>query len=254
MKAAVIVPEPTRANIREVIAALAELGFSESVVRETILPYTAQDKERPSKEWKTGDGWVTVRYFGLSRFGVEHYSGNSQRNRVSTPHPRRYSHPIPEALTPRKGNPMAATATAKRGGRRQAAPAPAPEPEANGFDIQMYLDKDYSATMNDYLDWAEQELGDLSKISADRLFVLGTQLYPHFQKSDLNIERREARRAARSAPAEPEPAAAAPARGRRGSRSAPATEPAEPAPARGRRGGRGRGAAASTENAAEAPY
>ena len=120
--------------------------------------------------------------------------------------------------------------------------APAPEPEAvNGDapDLSAYLTKDYTATQGDFLDWFEQEVAKLDNITSERALVLGAVLYGHFQRSDFNHQRKEARRAERAAPAPaPAPASdestpAAPARPAR--RTAPAAAPAKPAaPARGR--------------------
>jgi len=138
-------------------------------------------------------------------------------------------------------------------GRRSttaAKPAPAPEPSQNGeVDYQKYLDKDISPTMSDYIEWFEENVAALEDVPVDKLFVLGSSMYGHFQKSEMNITRREARRAARQPAPEPEPEPAKPAGRARHGRSAPAPEP-EPAPAPARRG-RGRIARAAT---AEAPY
>jgi hypothetical protein len=116
---------------------------------------------------------------------------------------------------------------------RKAAAAPAPEPEVveetAGPDLTTYLTKDYSPTMSDYLDWAAEQFGDLTQYDAERLFVLGTQMYPHFQKSDLNQSRKAERKAARDA--------AAASNGQAEESAAPAKPvAAKPtAPARGRR-------------------
>jgi hypothetical protein len=135
-------------------------------------------------------------------------------------------------------------------GRRSTAAAAAPpaEPESNGeVDFQKYLDKDLSPTMSDYVEWFEDNVASLEDVPIDKLLALGSALYPHFQKSDFNIDRREARKAARAPEPETEPAAK-PARGRPRRAAAPEPEP-EPAPAPARKG-RGRAKAA----AAEAPY
>jgi hypothetical protein len=110
----------------------------------------------------------------------------------------------------------------------------APEPEVaeqNGgeVDFQKYLTKPLSATMTDYVEWFEANVGNLDKIEVDRILVLGTTMYSHFQRSDFNIERREARRAEREEAA-PEPEVAAPARSGRARSTAKAT-PAKPATA-----------------------
>jgi hypothetical protein len=141
-------------------------------------------------------------------------------------------------------------------GRRSAtrsAPPPEPEPEQNGeFDYQRYLDKDLSPTMADYVTWYEENVAALEDVPVDKLLTSGVYLYGHFQKSDFNIQQREARRAARAPAPEPEPEPVKPAgRGRPRGRAAAAPEPEpEPAPAPARRG-RGRTAARA---GAEAPY
>jgi hypothetical protein len=141
-------------------------------------------------------------------------------------------------------------------GRRaatQPAPAPEPEPENNGqVDFQKYLDKDLSPTMSDYVDWFEENVASLDDVPVDKILALGSSLYPHFQKSEFNVSRREARKAERAPEPEPEPAKPAARSGRRGRPAAqpePEPEP-EPTPAPARRG-RGRQPKAA---AAEAPY
>jgi len=232
---------PRRSNVPEIIAALRE-WFAESAIRETILPITARDRKRPSKEWKTDDGYVTVRYHGLSRFSLEDHTGNTHRNRVAKAAPARYIPSKANVTHERMGRKMPPAR-----GRRQAAPAP--EPQNGEVDYQLYLTKDISDTMTDYITWFEDNVAKLEDVPIDRLLVLGSSLYPHFQKSDFNIAQRTARRAARTPAPEPEPAAPAPARGR--GRGKPAAK-AGTAPA-GRRGGRGRQAASAGAGGAD-PY
>lgn len=131
-------------------------------------------------------------------------------------------------------------------------PAPAPEPETaeEAEDFSRYLEKDLSPTMTDFVVWFENNVADLSELDTDRILALGTTLYPKFQKSQFNIDQREARRAAREAGngSEPEEEAAQPVRGR--GRPAKSAEPAEPAkPTRGR--GRQRATAGAS---ASSPY
>jgi hypothetical protein len=223
-----------------------------------VIATTAQNTTSPNSEWKTphAEGFITLRYHGLSRFTLEDHTekpdkplpikGRLEYNRsgkglpdgkkASTSH-RRDTH-----MPPARGR-RAATAPA---------PAPEPEPEANGqVDFQKYLDKDLSPTMQDYVEWFEQEVASLDDVPVDKILVLGSSLYPHFQKSDFNIERREARKSARQ-PA-PEPESAKPAAKGRSRRAAPEPEPEpepDPAPAPAKRG-RGRPARSA---AAEAPY
>jgi hypothetical protein len=131
-------------------------------------------------------------------------------------------------------------------GKRAAQTAPAVEEveetevDENPFDH--HLTKDLSATMSDYADWFHEnvtDIDDLGKTDPARLLALGSTLYPHFQRSPLNQERRAARKAERQSaePAEEAEAAPAPARRGRGAATAPAATKA-PATAKA---GRGRG-------------
>jgi hypothetical protein len=101
--------------------------------------------------------------------------------------------------------------------------------------------------MTDYVTWFEDNVASLDDIPVDKILTLGSSLYGHFQKSEFNVSRREARRAAREPDPEPEPVKPA-GRGRPRRTAAPEPEP-EPAPAPARRG-RGR----SKPSTAEAPY
>jgi len=147
----------------------------------------------------------------------------------------------------KKGHEMARTAAAQptTGRGRRPAPKPDPEPEQNGaLDVQRFLTKPFTATMQDYVEWFETEVTPLADLRRDlpRILVLGVQLYgPYFQKSDFNVSRREERRAERASAAAPEPAQAArPARGRKA-----ATATTEPATGTSR--GRGRKPAAAKD-------
>jgi hypothetical protein len=64
-------------------------------------------------------------------------------------------------------------------------------------DYQKYVDKPFSPTMADYVEWFEQNVASLDDLDVDRILVLGVSMYSHFQKSDFNIDRRDARRAER---------------------------------------------------------
>jgi hypothetical protein len=118
-------------------------------------------------------------------------------------------------------------------------------------DFQRYLDKDLSPTMADFVTWFEDNVASLDDVPVDKILTLGAGLYGHFQRSEFNVERREARRAARTPAPDPEPEPAKPSgRGRPRRTAAPEPEPEpEPAPAPARRG-RGR----SKPSTAEAPY
>ena len=110
--------------------------------------------------------------------------------------------------------------------RRQAQADPEPETaEQNGAeDYTPYLTKDLTATMVDYATWMDENLPGWDKAEVDRILALGSIMYPRFQKSDFNIQRREERKQERAAASEPEP-----------------EQPAQPA-----RSGRSRGAAKPT--------
>jgi hypothetical protein len=146
-------------------------------------------------------------------------------------------------------------------GRRASAPPVEPEEDAveeteAGGEFDHHLTKNLSPTMQDYAEWFHGTVTDIEKLGKtdpDRLLALGSTLYPHFQKSDMNQERREARKAERaSAVADEEPEEEpAPKPAKRGRTAAPAAaaKPAAAKPAAPARAKRGRPAAA-----AEAPY
>jgi hypothetical protein len=247
------VPIPPRANVVEIRKELIETyGYTydaaNDVIRYTVERYKLVGK---ASEWKTPDaeGFITVRYHGLSRFTLEDHREFPKKALAIS---RRMAYTSGSKGIPARNSARRDTSMPPAKGRRAAtrsAPAPEPEPEANGqVDFQKYLDKDLSPTMADYVTWFEDNVAALEDVPIDKLLALGSSLYPHFQKSDFNIERRESRRVERTPEPEPEPAK--PARGRPRRTAAAAPEP-EPAPAPARRG-RSRGAAAKAT--AEAPY
>ena len=242
----------TRPNVAQIRRELAEFGYAPDDIND-LIRYTSEDPSRPNKEWKVPNaaGFITLRYLGHSRFTLEDHR-EFRGKRAS--HQRRdgvYSEGKGLPARKQSGRERDTHMATARGRRAATAPAPAPEPEANGeVDFQKYLDKDLSPTMQDYVEWFEENVAALEDVPVDKLLTLGSALYPHFQKSDFNIARREERKANR-APApepEPEPESAKPAaKGRgRGRAAVPAPEPAAP-PARRR----GRTAAKA---GAEAPY
>jgi hypothetical protein len=239
-----------------------EYGYDYDAAND-VLFYTAENKKSSGRdsEWKTpnAEGFITVRYYGLSRFTVEDYR-EFPRKRLAIRPDLSYNRegkgsPIRDRRE--KGTRHMPPA---RGRRAATAPAPPAEPESNGsgeVDFQKYISKDLSPTMSDYVEWFEQEVASLDDIPVDKILVLGVSLYGHFQKSDFNIDRREARRATRAPAPEPEPEPAKPARGGRGrSRAAAAPAPEhEPEPeATPARRGRGRPSRAGARAGAEAPY
>jgi hypothetical protein len=230
---------PDIANVVEVRECLMDQYGITSRQADEIIRFTVQDTVNKSKEWKVENGFITLRYHGLSRFSLEDNTDVKKVvNRRSLGYSSTRTHKTPSA---RKGMDMPP---------RRGTPAPPPEPEANGeVDYSTYLTKDLSATMADYATWFDENVADvaaLGKSDPDRLLALGSSLYPQFQKSDFNIARRAERRAARSAETPPEPEPAAPAR--RGGRGRTAAPPAA-APARGGRGRRGAAAGRAPEAA-----
>jgi hypothetical protein len=112
-----------------------------------------------------------------------------------------------------------------RGSRARTAPEPeVAEQNGDAEDFGKYLDKPLTATMEDYVTWFEDNVAKLEDVPVDKLLTLGSTLYPKFQKSAFNQERREERAAAREP--EPEPAQTKPARGRSTAKSGAATKPA----------------------------
>jgi len=233
----IVIPRPETANVLELIEAL-KAWFPESVIRDTIIPYTVQEQKRlgSGRDWKAGDdgGFVTIRYFGLSRFSLEDHTGNTHEKGLAKRVPSRYSS---GKATSRKRRERMATARGRR-------TAPEPEPASDGEpDFEIYLTKDLSATMTDYGTWFEDNVADLDKVDPARLLALGSTLYPYFQKSDFNVQRRQERRDARAADSTPEPTPE-PTPARRGRGSKNTAKAGTPAPA-GRRGRGGRQTAGS---------
>jgi hypothetical protein len=251
---------PRRANVTLIRQELMdEYGFTYDAAND-VLFYTAdhwRTNGHKASEWKipNADGFITVRYHELSRFTVEDHrefpvKPLDGRRRIGY---NRGSKGLPDRnhrQGDRKGNHMPPATRGRRSTTRPA-PAPEPEPEQNGeVDFQRYLDKDLSPTMADFVTWFEDNVASLDDVPVDRILTLGAGLYGHFQRSEFNVERREARRAARTPAPEPEPEPAKPAGRGRPRRAAAAPEPEpEPAPAPARRG-RGR----SKPSTAEAPY
>jgi hypothetical protein len=135
-----------------------------------------------------------------------------------------------------------------RGKRAAAAVVEEPEvEEVEGNPFDHHLTKDLSPTMADYGDWFHENVTDideLGKTDPGRLLALGSTLYPHFQKSPLNQERRAARKTERAAaaPAEEAEEAPAPRKGRGATTKTAAAATPKPGPRRG-----GRAAAAKVE-------
>jgi hypothetical protein len=72
-------------------------------------------------------------------------------------------------------------------------------------DYTVYADKAITASMQDFHDWLNEEVGDLSEMDTVRIVALAGTLRMEFQKSDFNQERRSERKAAREAAAAAEP-------------------------------------------------
>lgn len=255
MKNHLIIGVPDIANVPEMRAALAEYGLAGDDA-DALFRIAA---EFGIKSEPVADGYITVRYHKLSRFSLEDHTGITHGKRVAKGPATVYTQEGDPELPSRYSSGKAATMRRKempaRGRKPAAAPAPV-EPTVEEVDYQFYIDKDLTATMRDYVEWFEKNVSKLNKLDEDKILTLGVSLYSHFQKSDFNVDRREARRAEREAAAEapPEPEPAAPARGR-GRRAPAATAPANAAPARSGRPARGRRpAAAAAAGTPDAPF
>lgn len=192
-------------------------------------------------------GYVHIWYHGKDDtdnhvFSVVEHIGNTQIKTVASGSRKRYTQ-VTEPESTRKGPTMPPRKT------RQTAPAPEETASQNGeVDFQKYVEKNLTATMEDYVEWFEANVASLDDLPVDKILTLGVSLYSHFQRSDFNVERREARRAEREATrqdAEDEPEPARPAKGTRAR-----TAPAKAAPATsGRSGGRPARSAGKPANA-----
>lgn len=93
--------------------------------------------------------------------------------------------------------------------RAKRAATRAPEPEVEEVEeseinpLLRHLEKDYSPTMSDFVEWFEENVADFADLDPDRILVVGVYAYPYFQRSEFNQERKAERKAARGA-AEPE--------------------------------------------------
>jgi hypothetical protein len=173
---------------------------------------------------------------------VEHLGPVTRKwgNEVAISHGMAYTEGKRSITTHRKGKTMPPRRTQRN------APPPPPEPEANGStskldQVQKYLTKNITPTLQDYAEWFEQNVADPTTLDVDRLIALAVTFYGEFQASDFNRDQKAARKAERERATadgqdEPEPATAT--RARRGTRTAAAPAPAKPA-------GRSRGARAA---------
>jgi hypothetical protein len=155
-------------------------------------------------------------------FSVIENVGETPRRKVATGEIKDYTQGNTD---PKPGRPGRAQSTSRRkemprGSRARTAPEPeVAEQNGDAEDFGKYLDKPLTATMEDYVTWFEANVARLEDVPVDKLLSLGSTLYPKFQKSDYNIQRREERAAAREPEPEPE---TRPARGSR-STAKPAT-------------------------------
>ena len=153
-------------------------------------------------------GYVHVWYHGKDDTGTHIYSvvehiGEKQPGKVARKNEPRYTQegktkPSRDSGTAEqrmKGKTMPPRKGSNRS--RQAAPEPETVPENGEVDYQKYVDKPFSPTMLDYIEWFEANVANLDKLEVDKILVLGVSMYSHFQKSDFNIDRREARKAER---------------------------------------------------------
>jgi hypothetical protein len=221
----------------------SQYGFSEKFAR-TLLAQAAADG-KALHGIPNGRGHVSVIRMGRGGYRVEKHSEKSPAA-IAMPGRMRYTsgNAKPRTITPGKAKTMP-----PRGRKAAAVPAAVEEPaEVEGNPFDHHLTKDLSATMSDYGDWFHENVADideLGKTDPGRLLALGSTLYPHFQKSDLNQSRREARKTERAAAApaeEPEEEAAPAPRKGRGAATKTAAAAPKPGPRRG-----GRAAAAKVE-------
>ena len=215
------------------------------------------------------DGLIRVTFHGRSHerphghlysiepdVGPPRKTGESSRGK---PPAKVAGHAVTEYTNPTKPVPTRRESPMPpRGRNAKAAEQEEEVQEAAAPDFSHHLTKDLSPTMSDYGDWFHENVTDideLGKTDPGRLLALGSSLYPHFQKSDLNQSNRAARQATRQAAApangagEEEEETPKPARGRGAKPAATAKTEAAPKPAPPRRGR----AAAATASAA-APY
>jgi hypothetical protein len=150
------------------------------------------------------NGFITITYQGRSlnvphyrKYIVETHTGNIAR-KVAHPVRMNYnsSSDVPVPPNRKKGANMATRRTAK------AAPVEEPEEVEEAGQFDGHLTKNLSPTMQDYAVWFEDNVAPLDDVDPARLLALGSSLYPHFQKSEFNQERREERKSARSSAVE----------------------------------------------------
>lgn len=228
----------------------ADCKFAEDRARRVLnIAWEFGEKAEPCP-----GGYVHVYYHGQEGGAhcfsvVEHLGPAAAKEALELSAEKRYTQRKQTTQQPkgaRKETKMARTATASApAARRGRKPAPEPEPEANGEapDLQRYLTKPLTPTMEDYVEWFEDNVAELRSLSRDlpRILYLGVTLYKQFQESDFNVQQREARRAERASAAPEEPEPAKPARGR-GRTAAASTASGNGTPAR-----RGRKAAETAE-------
>lgn len=139
------------------------------------------------------------------------------------------------------------TAMAPRG---KAQAEPEVEETVSERDFTVYAEKELSPTMHDYVTWVVDNVFDgdekaFEEAAPEQLLYIGITVYQHFQRSDFNKERKEARRAEKAEAAEAKAAAKAeseeeeapaPRRGR-GKAAAPAPKAPRGRPAKSAAGG-----------------
>jgi hypothetical protein len=153
-------------------------------------------------------GYVHIWYHGKDDtdnhvFSVVEHIGKKQPEKVARRNDPRYTQSRNETPSRDTGKAEPASTTKgktmppKRNRSRQADPEPETASQNGEVDFQKYVQKPFSPTMTDYVEWFEQNVASLDELEVDRILVLGVTMYSHFQKSDFNIQRREARRADR---------------------------------------------------------
>jgi hypothetical protein len=194
----------SRISSNEAIRQLAKLyGFDKAKAERAL---EVARRVGPDAE-PVANGYITITYQGRSlnvphyaKYVIETHTGKSAGKVAHLP-PMKYNREsdVKPIISQRKAKAMPPK-------RTRAAAVVVEEPEEveeeEGGQFDHHLTKNLSPTMQDYAVWFEENVAALDDVDPARLLALGSSLYPHFQKSDLNQERREARKAARASAVE----------------------------------------------------
>ena len=131
------------------------------------------------------------------RFQIYNHATPSP-GKVALPRRVRYAEgyaPKPAKATNHKKE-IVRPAARRRAATKVVEPEPQVEEEAE-FDPTPWLQKGLTPTMQDYVTWWKDVVGDPDEMESEVLITLGARFYTYFQKSEFNIANREARRAER---------------------------------------------------------